>query len=98
LKEMLLFLIFIIMKFNKGQLVWVAPIFEGEKCGGYPALILKAYISQPRIFLSNKKLNKLWLEDEDDESGWVYDILIDGVVDEAVMAEWLLPFKIKYLK
>jgi len=79
------------MNFVKGQLVFVAPIFEGEKHDGYLALVLKAYISQPRIFLSNKKINKLWLEEEDDDSGWVYDILIDGVIDEAVTAEWLTP-------
>lgn len=80
------------MNFKKGELVLVASVFEGADHSSKPALILKAYISQPRIFLNNKKFNKLWLEEEDTETGWVYDILIDGSIDEAVMAEWLIPF------
>lgn len=82
------------MKFKQGDLVWLASAFEGEHRKGSPALIINAYISQPKIFLSNPKMNRMWLEQEDLGEGWVYDILFEGNVDEAVLAEWILPFKI----
>jgi len=82
------------MKFNVGELVWVASAFEGARHHEPPAIIIKAYISQPKIVLNNKKENKLWLEQEDIGVGWVYDIMLNGHIDEAVLAEWLIPFKI----
>tara|TARA_B100000131_G_scaffold305808_1_gene332195 strand:+ start:2025 stop:2351 length:327 start_codon:yes stop_codon:yes gene_type:complete len=92
------FEIFIIMEFKVGDLVWIASAFEGSLPHGNPALILNAYISQPKIFLNHPKSNRLWLEEEDIGEGWVYDILIDGTVDVAVLAEWLLPFSVNSLK
>lgn len=86
------------MKFKQGDLVWLASAFEGERHYGPPALVIKAYISQPKIFLTNPKMNRMWLEQEDVGEGWVYDILFDGVIDEAVLAEWILPFNVVDLK
>lgn len=86
------------MKFKPGDLVWIASAFEGTLPHGNPALVLNAYISQPKIFLKNPKSNRLWLEEEDIGEGWVYDILIDGEIDEAVLDEWLLPFSVNFLK
>ena len=81
------------MKYKTGDLVWIASAFEGVKHHEPPALIIRVYISQPKIFLNNPRVNKLGLEEEDVGSGWVYDILIDGVIDEAVLTEWLIPFE-----
>jgi len=84
------------MKYKEGDLVWVASAFEGVKHHEPPALIIRVYISQPKIFLSNPRENKLWLEEVDTGSGRVYDILINGMIDEAVLTEWLLPFEITF--
>lgn len=82
------------MKFNIGDLVWIASAFEGSQHHEPPALIIDAYISQPKIVLNDPRANRLWLEQEDIGTGWVYDIMIDGYIDEAVLAEWLIPFEI----
>jgi len=81
------------MKYKVGDLVWLASVFEGAVHEGQTALIISAYISQPKIILNDKKNNKLWLEDEDVGDGWVYDILFEGSIDESILAEWLLPIK-----
>ena len=86
------------MKYKKGDLVWVTSAFEGVKHHDPPALVIRAYISQPKIVLHNKKENKLWLEQEDIGTGWVYDILVNGYVDEAVLAEWLIPFETTFFE
>jgi hypothetical protein len=86
------------MKYKEGDLVWVASAFEGVEHHDAPALVIRAYISQPKIFLSNPRENKLWLEEEDVGSGWVYDIFINGMVDEAVLTEWLIPFEITFFE
>jgi hypothetical protein len=82
------------MKFKVGDLVWVASAFEGDQYHEPPALIIDAYISQPKIVLNNPKENRLWCEQEDLGAGWVYDIMFNGIIDEAVLAEWLIPFEI----
>lgn len=82
------------MKFKEGELVWIASAFEGSAHHEPPALIIKVYQDKPKIFLCNEKENEHWLEKEDLGVGWVYDILINGEVDEAVLSEWLIPFEI----
>ena len=44
------------------------------------------------IFLNNQKMNDMWLEQEDIEKSTVYDIIYEGVIEEAVLAEWLAPW------
>ena len=57
------------------------------------ALVIAVYKGMPTIFLHNKEANQQWLEDEDIEAGWIYDIIYDGQVEVAVSEEWLVPCK-----
>ena len=82
------------MKFKVGQLVWIASSLCENKVYDPPAIIIAAYVDQPKIFLHNKKANKEWLEAEDISEGWVYDIIHNGKVEFAVLGEWLRPFEI----
>tara|TARA_R110001583_G_scaffold31043_10_gene106650 strand:- start:434 stop:682 length:249 start_codon:yes stop_codon:yes gene_type:complete len=77
------------MKFKIGDLVSIISSQSRSVTYNPPALIVNAYISQPKIFLHNKKINKLWLEEEDIGQGAVYDIMHQGIVEEAVLEEWL---------
>jgi hypothetical protein len=81
------------MKFKIGDLVSIVSSQSRSVTYDPPALIIKAYISQPKIFLHNKKMNKLWLEEEDIGVGAVYDIMHQGIVEEAILEEWLISWK-----
>jgi len=82
------------MKFKVGQLVWIASSFNAKEVYDPPALIIAAYIDEPRIFPNNKEANKIWLEAEDISAGWVYDIIHNGKIEFAILGEWLRPFEI----
>ena len=80
------------MQFKEGDLIQLKKTYpKGEV---FPAIgmVLRAYESEPLIFLNNKKMNEMWLEDEDTKGNIVYDIIYEGVVEEAVLAEWLTPW------
>ena len=81
------------MEYKVGDLVLLASAVNNKKYHSSAALVIAAYQDQPRIFLHNKEANRKWLEDEDVEAGWVYDIIYDGHIEVAVMGEWLVPFK-----
>ena len=80
------------MKYKIGDLVWLASTADELGPCGPPAIVLNAYIDEPRIFLYNKRANKKWLEDEDKSVGEVYDIFYNGQIEIAVLDEWLKPF------
>ena len=77
------------MQFKVGDLVSIVSSINQGVHYKPPALIIDAYEGEPKIFLSNEKMNKLWLEEEDLGPGRVYDILYRGDVEEAVCEEWL---------
>ncbi len=83
------------MKFSIGQLVWVSSAFDGTVFLGPPAIVVAARLATPKIFLHNEAENRKWLEEEDISAGWVYDIMYEGQIEEAVLEEWLVPFKQK---
>tara|TARA_Y100001970_G_C14113827_1_gene792424 strand:+ start:1043 stop:1327 length:285 start_codon:yes stop_codon:yes gene_type:complete len=83
------------MKFSIGQLVWIASSFDGNVFCGPPAIVVSAYKDYPKIFLHNEAENRHWLEEEDIGEGWVYDVMHNGSVEEAVLEEWLVPFEQK---
>ena len=76
------------MIFKVGDLVSIISSADPNA----PALVVNAYEGEPKIFLSNKKMNKQWLEAEDLGPGRVYDIFYLGAVEEAVCEEWLRPY------
>jgi len=80
------------MKFSIGQLVWISSAFDGSMFCGPPAIVISAYKDYPKIFLHNEAANRHWLEEEDIGVGWVYDVLYEGRIEEAVLEEWLVPF------
>ena len=82
----------LVMKFRIGQLVWIISSHNKYKTIPPPAIIVSAYQDIPRIFLNNESANKLWLEDEDIASEWVYDIIYRGEVRVAVSEDWLRPW------
>ena len=75
------------MKYKPGDLVWVVSAVGGEPT---PAIVISAYEDYPKIFLHNERENRRWLEEEDIGMGWVYDIMLEGRVEEAISEEWLL--------
>ena len=80
------------MKFEVGDLVRLTSAV-GREHHESAALVVAAYKDLPRIFLHNKEANKQWLEEEDIEAGWVYDIVYDGHVEIAVSGEWLVAYR-----
>ena len=80
------------MEFKVGDLIRLKKTHPDG--GIFPAvgMILKVYSSKPLIFLNNQKMNDMWLEQEDIEKSTVYDIIYEGVIEEAVLAEWLAPW------
>jgi len=82
------------MEFKIGDLVSIVSSQSRSVTYSPPALIIKAYTSPPKIFIHNKKMNKLWLEEEDISPGPVYDIMYQGIVEEAVLEEWLVPWNL----
>jgi len=80
------------MKYKVGDLVWLASAWDELGPCGPPAIVLAAYIDEPRIFLHNERANKEWLEAEDQGVGEVYDIFYSGRVEVAVLDEWLKPY------
>ena len=79
------------MKYRVGDLVWLASAWDELGPCGPPAIVLDAYIDEPRIFLYNERANKEWLEDKDKSVGEVYDIFYNGRIEIAVLDEWLKP-------
>ena len=78
------------MKYKPGDLVWVVSAFGGEMA---PAIVISAYEDYPKIFLHNERENRRWLEEEDIGMGWVYDIMLEGRLEESISEEWLAPYK-----
>lgn len=83
------------MKFNIGELVWIASAINGNIFCGPPAIIIAAYKDYPKIFLHNEAANRHFLEEEDIGVGWVYDVMYEGRIEEAVLEEWLVEFNKK---
>jgi len=81
------------MKFHVGDLVRIVSSNDSSICCGHPAVVIRVYKADPKIFLHNEKENRKWLEDEGISSEIVYDIIYEGEIEEAVRAEWLRPFK-----
>ena len=81
------------MKFKVGDLVRIVSTIDRTICRGYPAVVVRVYKADPKIFLHNEKENRKWLEDKGISSEIVYDIMHEGEIEEAVRAEWLRPFK-----
>lgn len=82
------------MKFEVGDLVRLASAVDDNHHKS-AALVIAAYKGTPTIFLHNKEANRRWLEDEDIETAWIYDIIYDGCIEVAVSGEWLAPCKKK---
>ena len=80
------------MTFKIGDLVSIVSSINPSIRYSPPALIIDAYISEPKILLNDKRTNKLFLEAEDLGPGQVYDIFYKGEIEEAVSEEWLTPF------
>jgi len=80
------------MKYRVGDLVWLASTWDELGPCGPAAIVLNAYIDEPRVFLYNERANKALLEDEDRSVGEVYDIFYNGNIEIAVLDEWLMPF------
>jgi len=80
------------MKFSVGQLVWLTSAFDGSVYIGPPAIVVAAYRDFPKIFLHNEAANRHLLEEEDIGVGWVYDLMYEGRIEEAVLEEWLTPY------
>lgn len=81
--------------FNVGELVWITSALDGNVFCGPPAIIIAAYEDYPKIFLHNEAANRQLLEEEDVGLGWVYDVMYEGRIEEAVLEEWLIKFKEK---
>tara|TARA_B100000686_G_scaffold297098_1_gene329146 strand:+ start:264 stop:566 length:303 start_codon:yes stop_codon:yes gene_type:complete len=77
------------MKYNVGDLVLIISSQDTSILYSPPALVLSAYKDTPRIFLYNDTENKRWLEKEDIEVQWVYDIVHLGNVERGISGEWL---------
>jgi hypothetical protein len=80
------------MRFKVGDLVFIVSSLSESVIYHPPALIIRTYEADPKIFLNNKEMNTEWLEEEDIGVGQVYDIFHRGIVEEAVLEEWLEPF------
>jgi hypothetical protein len=80
------------MKYSVGDLVKIVKSSGDGDSYDEPGLIVRVYESTPKIFLYNEEENRRWLEDEDIGPGTVYDIIYNGVVEEAVLAEWISPW------
>jgi|2_EtaG_2_1085320.scaffolds.fasta_scaffold126436_1 hypothetical protein len=81
------------MRFKVGDIVRVISSLNSDVCYGPPALIVKVYLSYPKIFLYNEEENRRWLQAENAGKEWVYDIMYRGGVEEAVLGEWLRLWK-----
>ena len=77
------------MRFKVGDLVSIVSAMDLAVHYKPHAIIIDAYVGEPKIFLNSEKINKQWLEEEDLGPGRVYDIFYRGVVEEAVCEEWL---------
>lgn len=78
-------------EYSVGELVWLTSACKDGLHHGPPAVVLAAYIDKPKIFLYNEEANLRFLEEEDIGVGWVYDILHNGIIEYAVLGEWLEP-------
>ena len=64
-----------------------------EECYDEAGIILRIYESVPKIFPYNDEANRKWLEGMNIGVCTVYDIVYKGAVEEAVLAEWITPWK-----
>ena len=80
------------MGFKEGDLIKLKKSSSMDETYSAVGLILRVYKSKPLIFLNDKKMNDQWLEEEDIQSGTVYDIIYEGIVEEAVLEDWLTHF------
>lgn len=84
------------MIFKVGDLVRVVSSHSSNVFYSPPAVVIRKYRAEPKIFLHNEKENRKWLEEEGIGSEIVYDIIYKGKIEEAVRAEWLRPFEGTY--
>tara|TARA_Y100000816_G_C25960571_1_gene501283 strand:- start:393 stop:656 length:264 start_codon:yes stop_codon:yes gene_type:complete len=81
------------MTFNIGDLVRIVSSHNSDVFYGPPAVVIRKYRADPKIFLHNEKENRKWVEEEGIVSEVVYDIMYEGEIEEAVRAEWLRPLR-----
>jgi hypothetical protein len=79
------------MEFKVGELVWIASACKDGLYHQPPAVVLSAYVGEPKISLHCDSGRQNILEAEDTETELVYDVLYNGYISVGYLEEWLEP-------
>ena len=77
------------MKYKVGDLIKIVKSSGSGECYEIAGLVIKKYMSIPKIILNNPGENRRWLAEEGIKTCIVYDILYMGIIEEAILPEWI---------